>query len=86
MFCSHLPQLLTSHEEIPEILLASQEGDMTTIGPTYPAHFVVGQAEVKLIADQTSDAGALAIKIDEQNLTNAQDIEAALAHEIDIVS
>jgi hypothetical protein len=36
---------------------------MTTIGPTYPAQFVVGQAEVKLIADQTSDAGALAIKV-----------------------
>jgi hypothetical protein len=30
---------------------------MTTIGPTYPAQFVVSQAEVKLIADQTSSAG-----------------------------
>jgi hypothetical protein len=66
--------------------MASQEGVMTTIGPTYPAQFVVGQAEVKLIADQTSNSGPLAIKADEQNLTNAQEIEAAIAHEIDISS
>jgi hypothetical protein len=59
---------------------------MTTIGPTYPAQFVVGQAEVKLIADQTSNAGALALKVDEQNLNNAQQIEAAAAHEVDISS
>jgi hypothetical protein len=59
---------------------------MATIGPTYPAQFVVGQAEVKLVADQTSDAGSLAIKADEQNLTNAQEMEAVEAHEIDIVS
>jgi hypothetical protein len=59
---------------------------MTTIGPTYPAQFVVGQAEVKLIADQTSDAGALAIKADQQNLNSAQEIEASVAHEIDISS
>jgi hypothetical protein len=66
--------------------MASQEGVMTTIGPTYPAQFVVGQAEVKLIADQASNSGPLAIKADEQNLTNAQEIEAAIAHEIDISS
>jgi len=59
---------------------------MTTIGPVYPAQFVVSQAEVKLVADQTTDAGALAIKADEQNLTNAQAIEAAEAHQIDIAS
>jgi hypothetical protein len=59
---------------------------MTTIGPTYPAQFVVGQAEVKLIADQTSDAGALAIKADQQNLNSAEEIEASVAHEIDISS
>jgi hypothetical protein len=41
---------------------------MTTIGPTYPAQFVVEQAEVKLIADQTSNAGSLAIKADQQKL------------------
>jgi hypothetical protein len=59
---------------------------MTTIGPTYPAQFVVGQAEVKLIADQTSNAGPLALKADEQNLNNAEEMEAAAAHEIDISS
>ena len=59
---------------------------MTTVGPIYPAQFVVSQAEVKLVADQTSDAGSLAIKADEENLTNAQEIEAAESHEIDIVS
>ena len=59
---------------------------MTTIGPTYPAQFVVGQAEVKLIADQTSNAGALAIKADQQNLNCAEEIEASVAHEIDISS
>jgi hypothetical protein len=59
---------------------------MTTIGPTYPAQFVVGQAEVKLIADQTSNAGPLALKVDEQNLNNAEEMEAAAAHEIDISS
>jgi hypothetical protein len=59
---------------------------MTTIGPVYPAQFVVSQAQVKLVADQTTDAGALAIKADEQNLTKAQAIEAAEAHQIDIAS
>jgi len=59
---------------------------MTTIGPIYPAQFVVAQAEVKLVADETSGAGALTIKADEQNLTNAQEIETAISHEIDIIS
>ena len=49
---------------------------MTTIGPVYPAQFVVSQAEVKLVADQAAAAGSLAIKADEQNLTSAQEIEA----------
>lgn len=59
---------------------------MTTIGPVYPAQFVVSQAEVKLVADQTSDAGPLAIKADEQNLTSAQEVEAAQSHQVDIAS
>jgi hypothetical protein len=59
---------------------------MTTIGPIYPAQFVVDQAQVKLVADQTSDAGSLAIRADEVSLTNAQEIEAAASHEVDIVS
>jgi hypothetical protein len=59
---------------------------MTTIGPVYPAQFVVSQAEVKLVADQAAAAGSLAIKADEQNLTSAQEIETAEAHQVDIVS
>jgi hypothetical protein len=59
---------------------------MPTIGPVYPAQLVVSQAEIKLVADQTSDAGSLAIKADEQNLTSAQEMIAAEAHQIDIVS
>jgi hypothetical protein len=59
---------------------------MTTIGPVYPAQLVVSQAEVKLVADQAAAAGSLAIKADEQNLTSAQEIEAAEAHQVDIVS
>jgi hypothetical protein len=68
------------------ILVNIQEGEMTTIGPVYPAQIIVSEAEVKLVADQTSDAGSLAIKSDEQNLTNAQEVEAAESHAIDIVS
>jgi hypothetical protein len=59
---------------------------MTTIGPTYPAHIVVSQAEVKLVADQTSNAEPTTIKADEQSLSNAQEIEAAESHLIDLVT
>jgi hypothetical protein len=59
---------------------------MTTIGPTYPAHIVVSQAEVKLVADQTSNAALPTIKVDERSLSNAQEIEAAEARVIDIVT
>jgi hypothetical protein len=59
---------------------------MTTIGPVYPAQLIVSQAEVKLVADQAAAAASLAIKADEQNLTSAQEIEAAEAHQVDIVS
>ena len=59
---------------------------MATIGPIYPAQFVVSQAEVKLVADQTSDAGAFAIKADAQNLNSAQEIEAAEERQVDIIS
>ena len=43
---------------------------MTTIGPVYPAQFVVSQAEVKLVADQAAAAGSLAIKAHEQKRRN----------------
>jgi len=35
---------------------------MTTIGPTFPAHIAVSQAEVRLVADQTANADASMIK------------------------
>lgn len=59
---------------------------MTTIGPTYPAHIIVSHAEVKLVADQTSNAGSTMIKADEQNLSSAQDIEADESRSVDIVT
>jgi hypothetical protein len=52
---------------------------MTTIGPTYPAHIAVNQAEVRLVADQTSNAGAWTIKLDQQSVETAEQIEQAAA-------
>ena len=59
---------------------------MTTIGPIYPAQFVVSQAEVKLVAGQTSNAGSIAIKADMQKLDGAQEVESAEQRQVDIVS
>jgi hypothetical protein len=52
---------------------------MSTIGPVYPAQFVVGQAEVRLVADQTTNANATTIKSDQQRVEAAQEVEAAEA-------
>jgi hypothetical protein len=52
---------------------------MTTIAPTYPAHIAVSQAEVRLVADQTSNAGASTIKLDQQSVETAEQIEQAAA-------
>jgi hypothetical protein len=52
---------------------------MTTIGPTYPAHIAVSQAEVRLVADQTSSASASTIKQDQQSVEAAEQIEQAEA-------
>ena len=52
---------------------------MSTIGPTYPAHIIVSQAEVRLAADQTSSADAATIKADQNQIEAAQEIEAAAA-------
>jgi hypothetical protein len=54
-----------------------QEGDMSTIGPVYPAHIVVSQAEVRLVADETANANAATIRSDQQRVEAAQDVEAA---------
>jgi hypothetical protein len=52
---------------------------MSTIGPTYPAHIIVSQAEVRLVADETSSATAATIKSDQNKIEAAQEIEAAEA-------
>jgi hypothetical protein len=45
---------------------------MTIIGPTFPAHIAASQAEVRLVADQTTNAGASTIKLDEQSVQIAE--------------
>jgi hypothetical protein len=62
-----------------QILQHPGGGDMTTIGPTFPAHIAVSQAEVRLVADQTSKAGASTIKLDQQSVESAEQIEQAAA-------
>jgi hypothetical protein len=52
---------------------------MSTIGPTYPAQVIVSQAELKLVADETSSATAATIKSDQNRIEAAQEIEAAAA-------
>ena len=52
---------------------------MSNIGPAYPAHIVVSQAEVKLVADETTDASSATIKSDQQRIKAAQEVEAAEA-------
>lgn len=52
---------------------------MSAIGPTYPAHIIVSQAEVKLVADETANANAATIKSDQNQIQAAQQIEAAEA-------
>jgi hypothetical protein len=52
---------------------------MSTIGPTYPAHIIVSQAEVRLVADETANAGTATIKSDQHQVEAAQEIEAAEA-------
>ena len=61
---------------------------MSTIGPTYPAHIVVSQAEVRLVADQTANADTETIKSDQHRIEAAQEIEAedAKASSVDYVT
>ena len=59
---------------------------MTTIGPVYPAQILVSQAEVRLVADQTTSAAPTAIKADEKSLTDAEEIESCESRLIDRVS
>jgi hypothetical protein len=50
---------------------------MSTIGPTYPAHIIVSQAEVRLAADETANANTATIKSDQHQIEAAQEVEAA---------
>jgi hypothetical protein len=59
---------------------------MTTIGPVYPAQILVNQAEIRLVADQTTSAAPTTIKADEASLTDAEEIESGESHLIDLVS
>ena len=52
---------------------------MSTIGPTYPAQLIVSQAELRLVADETSSATAATIKSDQNRTEAAEEIEAAAA-------
>jgi hypothetical protein len=52
---------------------------MTTIGPTYPAHILVNQADIRLVADETSNADATSLQIDERSLQSAEQIEQSAA-------
>jgi hypothetical protein len=64
---------------MPAKLDKLQEADMSTIGPVYPAQIVVGQAEVRLVADETKDANTATIKSDQQRVEAAQEVETAEA-------
>jgi hypothetical protein len=55
-------------------------GNMSAIGPVYPAQIVVIQAEVRLVADETGNANTEAIKSDQQRVATAQEVEAAEAN------
>ena len=45
---------------------------MSAIGPTYPAHIVVSQAEIRLVADQTANANTETIKSDQSRIEAAK--------------
>jgi hypothetical protein len=64
---------------MPANLGKLQEGDMSNIGPAYPSHIVVSQEEVKLVADETTDASSATIKSDQQRIEAAREVEAAEA-------
>jgi len=61
---------------------------MSNIGPAYPAHIIVSQAEVRLVADETGSATAAKIKSDQNQVEAAQEIEAveAKAASVDFVT
>ena len=65
-----------------------REEDVSTISPVYPAHIVVSQAEVRLVADETAKAETATIKSDQQRVEAAQEVEAqeAKAFRVNVVT
>ena len=61
-----------------------QGGNMSAIGPTYPAHFIVSQAEVRLVADQAENANSGTIKSDQNRVEAAEELEAAEAKAVSV--
>lgn len=61
-----------------------QVGHMSAIGPTYPAHIVVSQAEIRLVADQTANANTETIKSDQSRVEAAKAAEAADARALSL--
>jgi hypothetical protein len=61
---------------------------MSAIGPTYPAHIVVSQAEIRLVADQTANANPETIKSDQSRIEAARAAEAvdARALSLDLIA
>lgn len=57
---------------------------MSTIGPTYPAHIIVSQAELKLVADETSNATTDMIKSDQHQIEAAQAAESVAAKTVSV--
>jgi len=61
-----------------------QGGNMSAIGPTYPTHFIVSQAEVRLVADQAENANSGTIKSDQNRVEAAEELEAAAAKAVSL--
>ena len=47
---------------------------MTTVSTAFPAHALVVEAEIRLVADQTENAAPATIKADERAVTDAEEI------------
>jgi hypothetical protein len=67
------------NKSLQDFNCSKQGWHMSNIGPTYPAHIIVSQAEVRLVADETGSATAAKIKSDQNQVEAAQEIEAAEA-------
>jgi len=52
---------------------------VSSIGPTYPAHIFVSEAELRLVADQTANASTVVIATDQRRVEAAQELEATEA-------